>query len=263
MRLNGISSLATTNKLQKLDRVQVNTTKKLSTGLRINSSSDDAAGLSLYAKMKSQSTSLDVVKRNIMDGASLVQTAEGTLDEIHNILNKVRALAVESENGIYTNQDKTLIVNQVKELKVEIEDIVNKASFNGVSLLQGDSVTIQTGINEDDTMTIETPNLTHLVRHLIVKDNPDRIADMSRIDSMIDIVSQARATLGAFQNRLEHSLNNINVYHENSVSAESRIVDADFAQEIATKTKQELMTTSAMTLIQNDIRGSSILNLLN
>lgn len=112
-------------------------------------------------------------------------------------------------------------------------------------------------------MTIETSNLTHLVRHLIVKDNPDKIADMSRIDSMIDIVSQARATLGAFQNRLEHSLNNINVYHENSVSAESRIVDADFAQEIATKTKQELMTTSAMTLIKNDMRGSSILNLLN
>ena len=149
------------------------------------------------------------------------------------------------------------------ELKVEIEDIVNKSSFNGVSLLQGDSISVQSGINEKDVMTIETPNLTHLVRHLIVKDVPDRIADISKIDSMINIVSQARATLGASQNGLEYSLNNINTYHENSVSVESRIVDADFAKEIATKTKQELLATSTINLIKNDIRSSSILNLLS
>lgn len=263
MRLKGISLLPTTNNLQKIDRAQVNVSKRLSTGLRINSSSDDAAGLSLYAKINSQSTSLDAVKKNIIDGVSLVQTAEGALNEISNILNKVRALAVEHENDIYTNQDKSLIVNQVRELKVEIEDIVNKSSFNGVSLLQGDSISVQSGINEKDVMTIETPNLTHLVRHLIVKDVPDRIADISKIDSMINIVSQARATLGASQKGLEHSLNNINTYHENSVSAESRIIDADFAKEIATKAKQELLATSTINLVKNDIRSSSILNLLS
>ena len=262
MRLNGISSLPVTNKLERLDKVQINTTKKLSTGVRINSSSDDAAGLSLYAKIKSQSISLDVIKRNVMDGVSLVQTAEGALDEIHNMLNKVRSLAIESNNGTYTTEEKVLLVNEAKQLKFEMEDIIGKSSFNGISLLQGDSITLQSGINKDDTLTIETPDLTHLVRHLIIKDNPDRIADVSEIDSMIDNVSKARAQLGAFQNRLEHSLNNISTHHENTVASESRIIDADYAQEIATKSKQDIMISSAMTLIKNDTRGSSILNLL-
>lgn len=265
MRINNMAtSLISVNKLQRIGSNLDNTTKKLASGTRINSASDDAAGLSVSMKFRAQASSLAVVQRNISDGISLVQTAEGALDEIHNMLNRVYELSIQSSNGIYDSSDKDLLVKEARQLKIAIEDIVNNTSFNGISLLQGDTITLQTGINNGDTLEINTPSLTHLVRHLIIKDMPvDRITDPENILNMIDRVSNARATLGATQNRLEHSLSNIINTHENITSAESRIRDTDMAKELAVKSKYDLMNETVSSVLSKTMNSSFILKLLN
>lgn len=265
MRINNmITSTISVNRLQTVNNYIDASNKKLTTGMRINSASDDAAGLSVSVKFRTQASSLDVVKRNISDGISLVQTAEGALDEIHNMLNRVYELGIQSSNGIYDVGDRELMVREARELKIAIEDIVNTTSFNGIPLLQGDTVSLQVGINTGDTLEVNTPSMTHLVRHLIIKDMPvDRITDPENITNMINQVSKARANLGAMQNRLEHSLSNITNTHENIMSAESRIRDTDMASELATKSKYDLMSTMVSSVLSKIMNSSSILKLLD
>lgn len=260
---NNISSLININNLYSASSNSDRSIKKLSSGIRINSASDDAAGLSISAKLRAQSSSLTVAQRNIHDGISLLQTAEGAMDEIHNMLSRAYELSIQSSNGIYSDDEKESLVNEVRLIKVAIDDIVNSTSFNGVPLFQGDSVSLQVGINAGDTLEVETPNLTHLVRHIVVKDMPiDKIATPENIANMINKVSTARASLGAMQNRLEHSLSNTVNTHENLISAESRIRDTDMAKELAVKSKYDLMCTTVSTLLSKTMKSSDILELL-
>lgn len=265
MRINNLStSLMSINKLAKASSGIDGSVKKLTSGRRINGSADDAAGLALSSRLSSQRTSLSVTQRNIQDGISLVQTAEGALDELHQMLNRIVNLSVQSSTDTYAIEEKHHMVEEARQIKAGIEDIINKTSFNGVSLLQGDTIKLQTGINNGDSLDLTMPDMTHLVRHIIIKDNPiDNIAAPEDVREMIDDLSAARASLGAFQNRLEHTLSSATNHHFNISSAESRITDTDMAIEVSKKAKHDIIASSSSSILSTTMSSSHILNLLN
>lgn len=245
---NNISSLNSTNSLFKNERNMNKSIEKLSSGLRINKAADDAAGLAISEKMRSQIRGLDVAKRNTQDGISLVQTAEGAMNEIHDMLQRLRELTVQGTNGIYTATDQANIQAEADQLLAQIEDIAQKANFNGINLLNaaGD-IELQVGINEDDRITITSVDVTTATLGVNGLDitNTD---SLELIDTAIDTVSTERATLGAIQNRLEHTMNSLMNSHENLSTAESRIRDVDMAKEMATYSKYQVLMQAGMSI---------------
>ena len=207
MRINNnLSSLAAVNGMAKTEMKMNKSIEKLASGLRINKAADDAAGLAISEKMRSQISSLDVVKRNVQDGISLVQTAEGAMDEIHSMLNRMRELTVQASNGIYTDKDRENIKLEMDELIAQIDDIANKTNFNGVELLNGaGDIEIQAGINEGDTVTLTGVDVTAATLKIDSLDVSGGIqgGELEAIDEAINTVSAARSALGASQNRLE------------------------------------------------------------
>ena len=244
------SSLTAVNRLSKTEWSMNKSIEKLSSGSRINRAADDAAGLAISEKMRSQIRGLEVAKRNTMDGISLVQTAEGAMDEVHNMLQRLRELNVQATNGIYTSEDKANIQLEANELLAQIDEIANKTTFNGVNLLNdGGDITIQAGVNADDTITITAVDVT--VDTGLGLELDEDIADgatLAKLDAAIDTVSQQRAVLGATQNRFEHVVNNITNAHENLSTAESRIRDVDMAKEMANYSKQQVLMQAGMSV---------------
>ena len=267
MRINhNLSSLSATNGMAKTELKMNKSIEKLSSGLRINRAADDAAGLAISEKMRSQISSLDVVKRNVQDGISLVQTAEGAMDEIHSMLNRMRELTVQASNGIYTDKDRENIKLEMDELIAQIDDIANKTNFNGVELLNGaGDIEIQAGINEGDTVTLTGVDVTAATLKIDSLDVSGGIqgGELEAIDEAINAVSAARSTLGASQNRLEHTMNSITNYHENLTAAESRVRDVDMAKEMAEFSKnQALMQAGVSIASQANQKNQMIMNLL-
>ena len=235
--------------------------ERLSSGYRINRAADDAAGLAISERMRAQISGVQQANRNAQDGISMVQTAEGSLDEVHSMLQRVRELAVQFKNGSLSDNDRNAIQTEVNQLASEIERIGSSAKFNGISLLSGSgSVTFQVGTNDGDSITVSTISLGSTVGAFT--DLSDSAA-LSAIDTAISSVSSARATFGAVQNRLDHAMASTQVYQENLTAAESRVRDVDMAAEMVTLTKNQILQQAGTSMLaQANQAPQSILSLI-
>jgi flagellin len=250
---------ATTSKLQS-------SMEKLSSGLRINHAGDDAAGLGISEKMRAQVMSLEQAQRNVQDGVSLVQTAEGVLGTVHDILSRVRELAVEFNNGTLSTQDQAAITAETIALRDQIDAIGLNTKFNGVALLTGASViTLQVGADNGQTLTVGAIQLfggaTAQVNSNIF--NFAGTANLASIDAAIANVASIRGSYGSTQNRLEYSLSNLTLYTENLAAAQSRIRDVDVAQEMSNFTKLQVMQQAGVAMLaQANQSSTAVLSLL-
>jgi flagellin len=224
--------------------------EKLSSGLRINRAADDAAGLAISEKMRAQINGLDQANRNAMDGISMVQTGEGALNEVHAILQRVRELAVQYNNGTLSSSDKAAITAEVTQLSAEVSRIISTTQFNGIDLLSGSvPVTFQVGANAGETITLTGPNLGGSYFSPVFDAFTASSADITAINDAINSVADVRATFGAAQNRLEHTIANLGTYQENLTAAESRIRDVDVAQEMVNFTKLQILSQSGTAML--------------
>jgi flagellin len=233
--------------------------QKLSSGLRINSAADDAAGLAISEKMRSQINGTDQAQRNAMDGISLVQTAEGAYNEMHSILQRVRELAVQAQNGTLTSADTTAIDQEVGQLTAELTRIAGNTQFNGLQVLSG-TFTLQVGADAGSgnqiAFSLSSISFTSL-------GSAASAGAISAIDQAITSVSSARSTLGAIQNRLEDAVDNLGVYQENLSAAESRIRDVDIASETVNFTKLQILSQSGTAMLaQANSAPNNVLSLL-
>ena len=259
---NNISSLMATNALAKNEMSMNKSIQKLSSGMRINKAADDAAGLAVSEKMRSQIRGMEVAKRNIQDGISLVQTAEGAMDEIHNMLQRMRELNVQAVNGIYTTEDQENLQAETDELIAQIQDIAQKANFNGINLLAGGGdINLQVGINNGDQITISAVDVTTGTLGIDTIDIADA-ASLETLDDAILAVATERATLGAIQNRLEHTLANVTNTHENLTAAESRIRDVDMAKEMANFSAKQVLLQAGMSIAAQANQKTSLITKL-
>jgi flagellin len=248
--------------------------EKLSSGFRINRAGDDAAGLSISEKMRGQIRGLNQASRNAQDGISMIQSAEGSLNEAHAILQRMRELAVQASNDTNVTIDRTSISDEMTELKTELGRIKDKTEFNTKKLLDGSAgaaVTLQVGANATDVMTLDFTtkgiNLTDVVgtdiATITVGDTAQAQATISAVNTAIESVSAGRSKLGAWQNRLEHTIKNLDNTSENLQAAESRIRDVDMAKEMMELTKQNILQqASTAMLAQANQAPQGVLQLL-
>jgi flagellin len=255
--------------------------QKLSSGYRINSAADDAAGLAISEKMRAQIGGLDQAQRNAQDGVSLVQTGEGALNEVDSMLQRVRDLKVQYSNGTLSSDDKQAISAEVQQLGSEIGDITKNTSFNGIKLLSGGSnVVLQVGAGSADTITLNATEMSGAIgtsgtgglkeitdigsaASVGAADTAFSGVSIDTIDAAIKNVSTARSTFGAVQNRLEHRLNNLSTYQENLVSSESRIRDVDMASEMVNFTKLGILQQAGTSMLaQANQAPQNVLSLL-
>jgi len=262
------------NAHRNLTSVAANASKsmeKLSSGYRINRAADDAAGLAISEKMRSQIGGVSQAQRNSQDGVSLVQTAEGALNEVTSMLQRVRDLRVQFQNGTLSVDDRDAIVDEVQALGTEIKDIAGQTKFNGINLLDGTTVTFQVGAATGETVATTGFNLSGAAGAATVvalSASGATSADLSalsldNIDTAIKNVSTARAGFGAVQNRLEHRLNNLATYQENLVASESRIRDVDMASEMVKFTKLQILQQAGTSMLaQANQAPQGVLSLL-
>ena len=238
--------------------------ERLSSGYRINRAADDAAGLAISEKMRAQIRGLAQNQRNIQDGVSLVQTAEGALSTVHDMLQRVRELAVQFKNGSLSASNQSAIQSEVFQLASEIERIGNSTKFNGISLLNNtNTVTFQVGANDGEQIGIAMISLGSSVGSTYFALTPTGTTDIAEIDTAIDNIAGQRAALGAVQNRLQYSLDNVGIYQENLVAAESRIRDVDMAEETVSLTKNQILAQAGTAMLsQANQSGQNVLGLL-
>lgn len=251
--------------LRNLNITETGTSKsmaRLSSGFRINSAADDAAGLSISERMRGQIRGLAQAQLNSADGISLVQTAEGALEAVHGMLQRTRELAVQYANGSLSTTDRTAIQSEVNLLASEIERIGSTTAFNGTKVLNAaGAVTFQIGANDGEQVSVPTISLGAAVGTLAFA--LGTTTDLAEIDSAIQAVSNQRAVFGATQNRMEYAAQSIATYHENLVAAESRIRDVDMASEVVNKTKlQILQQAGTAALAQANQSKQGVLSLL-
>src|ERR687888_770986 len=222
----------------------------LSSGYRINRAADDAAGLAISEKLRAQISGLSQAYRNTEDGISLVQTAEGSLNEVHAMLQRVRELAVQYKNGTLSTEDRTAIQSEVNQLGSEIQRIGTAAGFNGISLLaNAGTITFQVGANDGDAIAVATISLGSAVSSSVFSLSTTSTTGISAIDDAINQVSAQRATFGGVQNRLEHTANNLSVYQENLTASESQIRDVDMASEMVKFTKDQILQQAGTSML--------------
>ena len=238
------------------NRIQGNYSR-LASGLRIASAADDAAGLAISERMRSQIRSFSVAARNAQDGLSLAQTAEGALGEVSNILSRMRELAMQSSNGTLSNNDRATIDAEFEELKSEINRIATETEFNGTALLDGvnTAITVQVGIDAGETIQLAMVDVQTGATGLNIAGldsalQANAVTALGAIDNALDTVNGARGTLGAGQNRLSSTLRSILNVRENLSAAESRIRDVDVASETADLTKNSIMQQAAVSVLQ-------------
>lgn len=273
MKIN--NNIQALNAYRNLSQNQIHTSKnleKLSSGLRINRAADDAAGLAISEKMRSQIRGLDMAERNALDGVSLMQTAEGAMQEVHSMLQRMRELAVQAANDTNDEFDRNQIQAEIGQLVEEIDSISSKTEFNSKKLLNGDleDIKFQIGPNADQSVDFTLPKMD--AEELGIKSinvvtmtvpgedgtpgdeveltgNAAANEVIKMLDNAISTVSSSRATLGAIQNRLEHTINNLQVTKENLTSSESRIRDADMALEMTEFTRNNILNQSATAML--------------
>ena len=255
--------------------------ERLSSGLRINRAKDDAAGLAISERIGAQVRGLEQANRNGLDGISLMQTAEGALDEVGNMLQRMRELAVQSANGTVSDQDKASLNNEYQELREEINRVINSAEFNGVNLLGTDaSLTLQIGYRAGSAnsyqIIVSTTDLAGRgigsggisfvaasVASNTISTASTALLRLSKLDAAIDQITQKRADFGAKQNRIESTLRNNANTIENQSAARSRIRDADFARETANLTRTQILQQAGTAMLaQANQIPQSVLQLL-
>ena len=262
---NNVEAFGAHRNLNQTSNALSKSMERLSSGYRINRGADDAAGLGISEKMRGQIRGLAQSQRNIGDGVSLVQTAEANLDETHNMLQRVRELAVQYNNSTNSAANKSAIQSEVYQLASEIERIGQSAKFNGISLLNSaGTVTFQVGANDGQVITVATVSLGGTVATGAAQwHNLASVSSLETIDSAIDAVSATRATFGAVQNRLEYANRAAAAYQENLVAAESRIRDVDMAAEMINFTKNQILTQAGQSMLSQANQGSQgVLSLL-
>ena len=245
--------------------------RKLSTGLRISTAADDAAGLAISERLRSQVRSLEQAKRNANDGISFVQTAEGALNEVSSILTRLRELTIQSSNGSVSGQDKETLDEEFQSLISEVNRIGRSTEFNGIKLLDGSSssVTFQVGFGTTtgiDTLAVSLSaslSTTLALQSLDIGSGGTTTTAITNIDAAINSVSSLRGSLGAIQNRLGSTINNLAIQVENLSAAESRIRDVDIAYETAQLTRNSILQQASISVLsQANSSPQSALQLL-
>jgi flagellin len=275
---NNIDAFDTHRQLQISSSAASKSMEKLSSGYRINRAADDAAGLAISEKMRGQIGGLDQAQRNAQDGISLVQTAEGSLNEVHSMLQRVRDLKVQFDNGTLSSSDQDAIAAEVSQIGQELGNIASQTSFNGNALLTGSQFTFQVGANDGETIQTQAVTLsaniaggglselsalstTALAKTALASGGS--LSLVATIDTAINNISTARANYGAVQNRLEHRLNNLATYQENLTASESRIRDVDMAAEMTNYTKENILQQAGTSMLaQANQAPQSVLSLL-
>ncbi|MEW8959051.1 MAG: flagellin [Moorella sp. (in: firmicutes)] len=271
MRINhNISSLNAYRNLTITNEALFKSMEKLSSGLRINRAADDAAGLAISEKMRGQIRGLNQAVRNAQDGISLIQTAEGALNETHSILQRMRELAVQSANDTNTDEDRAQLQAEVSQLIAELDRIADTTQFNTKTLLSGSfattALTLQIGANKDQALAFTIGNMhasALTVASLNISTQTLANTAIASLDAAIKAVSDERSKLGALQNRLEHTINNLNVASENLTAAESRIRDLDVAQEMMAFTRNQILSQAGTAMLaQANAQPQTVLQLL-
>nr|MBO2467304.1 flagellin FliC [Xanthomonadaceae bacterium] len=267
MSLNAQRNLSTTS------ASMATTVQRLSSGLRINSARDDAAGLAISQRMTAQIRGMEQAIRNANDGISLAQTAEGALGEIANNLQRIRELAVQAANGTYEAEDKAALQKEVQQLKDEILRVVDSTKFNGRQLLNTDAtISIQVGASatEQDKIDISLKDiktaLSGITDAAFTVGNMnagDAATQLDDLDEALQVVNEARADLGAIQNRFASAIANLQVSSENLQASRSRIQDADYAKETAELTRTQILQQAGTAMLaQAKAIPQSVLSLL-
>jgi len=237
------------------NNVMGKTMEKLSSGYRINRAADDAAGLAISEKMRFQINGLNQAQRNAQDGISLIQTAEGALTEVHSMLQRMNTLANQSANGTYnSSEDRAALQSEVNQLLAEINNIAKSTNFNGIDLLKSNnSVTFQIGVEGTNVLTANMSTMTAsglgLSSRVSIATQTGAQRAISLIKKAIVEVSQHRGSLGAIQNRLEHTINNLGVTSENLAASESRIRNADMAKEMTEFTRNQILVQAGTAML--------------
>lgn len=254
MRINNnLMAMNTHRQLGSTALAQSKSMEKLSSGYRINRAADDAAGLAISEKMRGQIRGLNQASRNAQDGISLIQTAEGALNEVSDMLVRIKELYVQDANGTYNTTDKANIAAEITALTAEIDNIKANTTFNDINLLNG-TLSVAVKINDKATggiLTVAQAAITTTT------------TDITTTEAAITNISSARSGLGALQNRLEHTVNNINTTAENLQASESRIRDVDMAKEMMNFTKNNILSQAAQSMLsQANQNPQGVLQLL-
>jgi len=268
---NNIASLSAQKNLTAATNKLGGSFEKLSSGLRITKAADDAAGLAISERMRAQITSFGQASRNASDGISLVQSAEGALNEVSAILTRMRELAIQSSNETYSTDDKNTLDDELQQLVSEVDRIAQATAFNGTNLLDGSSssLNIQVGAGTDSSIdqiaiTLDSARTSALtIDSLDIGSGGDTATAITNIDSAISEVARVRGQLGATQNRLSSTLNNLSVSIENLQAAESQIRDVDVAFETSRLTRNSIVQQAAISVLaQANVQPQAALSLL-
>lgn len=254
-----VQSLAAQRFLGNNSSLQARSLERLSSGTRINKAGDDAAGLAISEKLKANIRSMKQATRNANDGISLVQTAEGAMNEVGNILIRLRELSIQASSDTIGNTERSFVDKEVQGLKAEIDRIASSTEFNGTKLLDGTGgpLDIQVGLNNNpdlDRFIFDTPTRSTTLSALGMQNvstatKESAQANLQQVDDAIVKLNENRSSLGALQNRLMSTINNMNIYRENLESANSRIRDTDMAEETSELTKQNILTQANIAVL--------------
>lgn len=254
-----VQSLSAQRSLTVNRDMQNRSLEKLSSGSRINRAGDDAAGLAISEKMKAGIRSMKQASRNANDGVSMIQVAEGSMNEISNILIRLRELSMQSSSDTVGDTERGFIDKEMQALKNEVQRISGSTEFNGHKLLDGthDKLDIQVGVNNDaflDRFQFDAKHLNTTLDSLGITDVASVTKELSqgnlaKLDSALTTLNEHRAELGALQNRLQSSMNNLAVYRENMESANSRIRDTDIAEESSELTKNNILSQATISVL--------------
>ncbi len=247
-------------------KAQASSTEKLSSGYKINRAADDAAGLAISEKMRRQIRGLTQASANAEDGVSMVQTAEGALNEVHDMLQRINELAVKGANGTLTSSDRSYIDSEVQQLMSEINRVASTTTFNELELLKGSvSVNLQVGAEAGQVIALSIAAMN--CSGLGLSGNANTISSSNALNTSvknaIKALNQQRSTLGAVQNRLEHTINNLDNIVENTTSAESAIRDTDMATEMVTYSNYNILAQAGQAMLaQSNQSNQGVLSLL-
>ena len=269
-----IASINAQNQLNRSQSLSNESLTRLSSGLRINSAKDDAAGLAISTRFDTQIRGLTVAQRNANDGISMAQTAEGGLDETINNLQRIRELAVQAANGSLTDDDRSLLQDEVTQRLNEIQRISTETKFNGQSVLDGSlnggsAVSFQVGVESGETISFSfdqdmgTGSSGLNISNVDISSASGASSALATLDTAIDSVNSFRSDLGALQNRFESTINNLATNIESASAANSRILDADFAAESAKLAKANVLQQAGISVLaQANARPNQVLSLL-
>ncbi|MCL1947696.1 MAG: flagellin [Chitinivibrionia bacterium] len=265
---HNISSMHTQGALFSNNRQVAKDLEKLSTGLRVNRASDDAAGLAISEGLRSQVRGVEQAKKNALDGVSALNITEGALNEVHNIMQRQRELAIQSSTATYSNTERGYMEQEFQALNSEIDRIVASTNFNGIKLLSGTDFNGQKlwiDANSSNTVDAVTIGYNSAVSSVSgnVSSQDSAASAIATMDKEIQKVSSARASIGALVNRLETTINNLTVSVVNQQAAETQIRDVDFAYQSSSFTKNQILTQSAVAMLaQANASTQSVLSLI-